>query len=386
MKKRPIYLDYQATTPVDPRVVEAMKPYWNDKFGNAASQDHAWGWTAKTVTEKARTQVAQLLKAQASEIFFTSGATESNNWALLGVLMNLFRTSPGKKIHVITSTIEHKSVSEPLKYLLSWPQELFPLEITWVKPDSTGWIDPEKIKAAQTEHTQLISLHWAHNELSTVQDIQKISEWCHDQKIYFHTDATQAVGKINIDLEKTPIDLLSFSSHKIYGPKGVGALFVRKKNPWVTMDPLIHGGGQEKGQRAGTLNVPGIVGLGQACEILSTDMASENLKYLELRGALIKGLKKIDPELKINTHPDKHLPHSLSVTFSKGNPSLWTESLAYLGVSAGSACHSGEMSGSPNLYQIGLMESQVQKTLRMSLGRWTDLAEIDEILSNFANI
>ncbi|MBL7669767.1 MAG: cysteine desulfurase [Bdellovibrionaceae bacterium] len=406
-----LYLDYQATTPVDPRVLEKMLPYFTQVFGNPSSQDHSWGWAASRAVEKARTQVGQLLNAHPSEIFFTSGATESNNWAIIGLIRRWLREAPELSdselsasrlsdhqnsppalnrplIHVLTSQIEHKSVLAPLTYL---QEELGSrLSVTYLKPNRWGQVTLDQIREAKTSATRLLSLHWAHNELGTIQAISEIAEWTHQNKIYFHSDATQAVGKIPMDLSQVPVDLISFASHKLYGPKGVGSLFIRQKNPRVSLDPLTFGGGQERTLRAGTLNVPGIVGLGEACEISTAEMrqhselGQRSSPIYKLRSRLLEGLKRVSPPFHLNSHPEHHLPHALSLTFP-GHP--MAEILAetsHLGMSAGSACGSGEMSGSPVLRAIGLSEPDAKSTIRLSLGRWTTEAEVDFVIESFA--
>jgi cysteine desulfurase len=385
--RRMLYLDYQATTPVDPRVLAKMQPYFTQTFGNPSSQDHSWGWTASRAVEKARAQVAQLLKVQPSEIFFTSGATESNNWALIGLIRRWLRESSAE-IHVITSEIEHKSILAPLAYL---QEELGPrLSVTYLKPNRWGQVELAQIREAKTPATRLLSLHWAHNEVGTIQTISEIAAWTRENKIYFHSDATQAVGKIPVDLATVPVDLISLASHKLYGPKGIGCLFVRQKNPRVSLDPLIFGGGQERSLRAGTLNVPGIVGLGEACEIAMAELQtpdaalSSSSLVFNLRARLLEGLKRVAPPFFLNSHPEYHLPHALSITFPGHPMAEILAELSHLALSSGSACGSAELSGSPVLKAIGLSPQDARSTIRLSLGRWTTQADVDFIVDSFA--
>lgn len=379
---KPHYLDFQATTPVDPRVFEKMRPYFSEDFGNPASQDHAWGWTAHRAVEAARLQVSELLGCKPAEIFFTSGATEANNWTVFGLVRLWRRENPTKKIHIITTEIEHKSVLAPLKYLQQEILDPNLFEVTLLPADRHGRVELAAFQKAWQPATQLLSLHWAHNELGTIQDIESIANWCAEKKIYFHSDATQAVGKLPIQLQQTKVDLLSFSGHKLYGPKGIGALYIRSLNPKVSIDPFIFGGSQEKSYRSGTLNVPGIVGLGFACELASREMLAENQKYGRLRKILLDGLTEIFPGLIINTHPEQHLPHALSLVIP-WQKQVISNSLSNLAISSGSACTSGEMSGSPILKAIGLSEEQAQSTKRISIGRWTTEDDIADILSSF---
>ena len=255
-----IYLDYNSSTPVDPKVLDAMISFLKDDFGNPSSQGHPWGWAADKAVNTARSQVANLIGCDNKEITFTSGATESNNWALFGLVHHLQRKSPGEKIHIISCVIEHNSILNSLKYL----QELG-VDVDFLNVDKQGLVSVEDIKSKIKPNTKLISIMWVNNEVGSINDVVAIGNLARAHQIYFHTDGTQAVGKIPMDLKNLPVDLLSFSGHKIYGPKGVGVLFKRRKDPFVDIDPLFLGGGQEGGQRSGTLNVPGIVGIGKAC-------------------------------------------------------------------------------------------------------------------------
>jgi cysteine desulfurase len=266
-----IYLDFNATTPVDPRVLEAMIPYFNFQYGNPASQLHSKGWEAKAAVESSRERVAALIGASPQEICFTMGSTESNNWALKGLIDFLQDEKPNEPVHVLTSNIEHASVREPLLYL----QRKGQIELDLVPVDSEGLIRVETLEKYRKPHTQLLSLIWVHNEIGSIQNVSEISQWAQKYGIYFHSDATQAVGKIEVNVQKIPISLLSFSGHKIYGPKGVGCLYIRGAKPKVTLRPLLHGGGQESLGRSGTLTVRGIVGIGVACELAKTDMKSD---------------------------------------------------------------------------------------------------------------
>ncbi|HRO66054.1 MAG TPA: cysteine desulfurase family protein [Pseudobdellovibrionaceae bacterium] len=275
-----IYLDYNATTPLDPRVFEAMKPYFTEHFGNPASGQHAWGWTAETALQRARAQTASFISAQPQEIYFTSGATEANNWALFGIFHQIQMSGNSEPFHLITTAVEHNSVLNATKALGELGAEIDILPV-----DSNGQVAPEEIERAIRPHTKLVSAIWVNNEIGTINRMKEIGDICRRKNVYFHSDGTQAVGKIPVDLSKMPIDLLSFSGHKMYGPKGVGALFIRNKDPHVSIKPFFFGGGHERGLRSGTPNVPGIVGLGAAAEICSQELAMDMEKALMLGNA-----------------------------------------------------------------------------------------------------
>ena len=335
MVKLPIYMDYHATTPVDPRVLEVMLPAFQEKFGNAASRNHPFGWEAEKLVEKARTQIAHLIHADPKEIIFTGGTTESNNLALKGVV-EMYRE---KGNHIITQVTEHKSVLDTAKYL-----EKQGVRVTFLPVDRFGLVDLEALRSAVTEKTILISIMAANNEIGTIQPIEEIGKFAKEKGILFHVDGAQAVGKIPVDMEQMGMDLFAFSGHKMYGPKGIGALYIRKKNPRVRISPLLHGGGQEGNLRSGTLNVPAIVGLGKACEIAEKELESESRRLLGLRtrlhGAIVKKLE----DVHLNGHPEKRLPGNLNLSFSfvEGESLLMALS-EEIAVSSGSACTSARV-------------------------------------------
>lgn len=363
-----IYLDNSATTCCDPRVLETMLPYFTEHYGNPSSRNHAFGWTAETAVEEARKSVASLIGATAQEIVFTSGATEACNLALRGVAER-FAT---KGNHIITTRVEHKAVLDTCKAL-----EKNGVEISYLDVDNMGLLHPETVRAAITPRTILIAQMYANNETGVVQPIREIGAIAKEQKILFFCDATQAVGKIHVSVQDDTIDLLALSSHKIYGPKGVGALYLRRKNPRVTLTPQITGGGQERDVRSGTSNVPGIVGLGKACTICKNEMQSEALRLQELRDYLENGLLAIEAS-RINGHPQKRLPHICNISF---NTLISSQLLAALNktmaLSSGSACTSGSRDPSYVLKAMGLDENWARAAIRFSLGRFTTKKEID---------
>jgi cysteine desulfurase len=372
--QKSLYLDYNATTPVDPRVLEAMQPYFETHFGNPASQLHAKGWQAKSAIEQAREKVAALLGAQPSEICFTTGSTESNNWALKGLVDFLIEESPNSPPHVLTSNVEHASVREPLLYL----QKKGLISLDFVPVTSEGEITIEALEKYRRPNTRLLSLIWVHNEIGTIQAVPELAAWAHRHGIYFHTDATQAVGKLKMDLSQIPVSLLSFSGHKIYGPKGVGVLFVRKNNPKVLLRPLLHGGGQESLGRSGTQNVPGIVGLGKACEIARSEMDEDWKKVGELSHSLWTEIHKEFPRTRLNGPEfNRRSPYNLNVTFPGLAASDLLPRLGSLCVSGGSACSSGNLQGNPVLVALGHDPADSSVTLRVSLGRMTTREEIE---------
>ncbi len=302
LSRRPVYMDHHATTPVDPRVLEAMLPYFNQAFGNAASTDHEYGAQAKQAVDVSREQIARSINARPEEIIFTSGATESNNLAILGAVKNLSRCGN----HIITCVTEHPAILDPCKYL-----ENNGYDITYIPVDSSGLIYPDDIREAITPKTILISVMTANNEIGTLQPITEIGLIAKDHEVLFHTDATQAIGYIPINVENMGIDLLSLSGHKIYGPKGIGALYVRKVKPRVKLSPIIHGGGHQMGMRSGTLNVPGIVGLGEAVDIVSKESESESSRVSGLRDSLLNGLKERVENIQVNGHSTMRLPNNI---------------------------------------------------------------------------
>lgn len=377
-----IYLDYNATTPVAPEVFEAMTPYFQQHYGNPASSSHAWGWMAENAVLKARTQVAKLLNCSAQEITFTSGATESNNLAILGLIKQLQGSHQGspQAIHILTSVAEHKSVSESFK-----AAKALGVEVDFLPVNEYGQVRPETVLQALKPHTRLMSFMWVNNEVGSFNPISALAQIAQEKKIYFHCDATQAVGKIPVDLRATHIDLLSLSAHKMYGPKGVGALYVRHSQPKVQLQPLIYGGGQERGLRSGTLNVPGIVGLGKAAELCELLLPTEHDRLTKMRAQFWKSLQEQLPSVKLNGHPSERaanniniqLPKSLALTLSK------LQSLAF---SAGSACGSGSTSLSPVLKGMGLSDDAIERSVRISFGRYTLPEELEETVKILKNV
>jgi cysteine desulfurase len=363
----PIYLDYNATTPVDPRVLEAMIPYFCGFFGNASSANHKFGWEAEEAVSKARKNVADLIGASPREIVFTSGSTEANNIAIKGTA----EIYSGKGNHIITCNTEHKAVLETCSCL-----EERGVETTVLKVDSDGFINLEELNNAITEKTILVSIMAANNEIGTIQPMEEIGRICKANGVLFHTDATQAIGKIPIDVEKMNIDLMSISAHKFYGPKGVGALYVRSKNPRVKVSKQTHGGSQEKGMRGGTLNVPGIVGLGKACEISLLEMKPEMEKHIRYRDRIIDALLNID-NVYLNGHRTRRLTNNINISFGLLDIEALIGELKDIALSTGSACTSASMAPSHVLTAIGRSEELGRSSLRISFGRFTSEEEID---------
>jgi len=363
-----VYLDNNATTPVDPRVLEAMLPYFREHFGNAASRNHAFGWIAEEAVEKAREQVANVLGASAKEIIWTSGATESDNLAIVGVA----RMYADKGKHIITSRIEHKAVIDPCKFL-----ETQGFDITWLEPDKTGRVSVEQVRDAMRDDTILVTLMLANNEIGTINPIGEIGAICKEKGVLLHTDATQAFGKIAIDVEAMGIDLLSMSGHKIYGPKGVGALYVRRKRPRVRLQPIIHGGGHERGMRSGTLNVPGIVGFGMAAAIAHRELETEATRLAALRDRLWTGLSEQLTDIYLNGSVEHRLPNTLNVSFLYVEGESMMMGMSDIAVSSGSACTSASLEPSYVLRGIGLGDDLAHSSIRFSLGRFTTKEEID---------
>ena len=362
----PIYLDYHATTPVDHRVKDAMDPYFTGHFGNASSLDHSYGYDASVAVQKSRETIANAIHAHIDEIIFTSGATESDNLALVGVM----KKYKEKGNHLITCVTEHKAVLDTAKFL-----EKEGVKVTYLPVNEYGEIDLKELEASITEQTVLISIMAANNEIGTIADIEKIGKIAHDHDVLFHTDAAQAVGHIPIDVQKMNIDLMSFSSHKIYGPKGIGALFVRSLSPRVKLDSVIHGGGQERNIRSGTLNVPGIVGFAKAVEIAKKEMDAENEKYKKWTNSLLEKFSEIGG--KLNGHPEKRLAHNLNVRFDGIESKALINSVSKkLAISAGSACTTQVVEPSHVLLALGLNEDQSHQSIRIGLGRFNTEDEI----------
>jgi len=369
MKKNRIYLDYAATTPVDPKVTKTMLPYFSEKFGNTMSL-HSFGQEVKQVLEESREVVAGLMKAQATEIIFTSSATESNNLALKGIAF----ANKDKGQHIIISSIEHPCIMESAKWL-----EKRGFEITRLKVDKCGLVDPEDVKKAIKKNTILVSIMHANNEIGTIEPIEEIGKICKERDVYFHTDASQSFGKIPIDVNKMNIDLLTASSHKMYGPKGAACLFIKEN---VKIEPLLHGGGHESGLRSSTVNVSAIVGFTRACKICEKEMKKEAEKQIKLRDKLIKGvLEKIEFS-HLNGHPKKRLPNNTNFSFSFVEGESLVIQLDLLGIagSTGSACSSAKLEPSHVLLAIGLKHQEAHGSLRLSLGRWTTEEEINKVL------
>ncbi|WP_343182530.1 IscS subfamily cysteine desulfurase [Buchnera aphidicola] len=366
--KFPIYLDYAATTPVDQKVVKNMLDYLtlNDNFGNAASRSHQFGWQAEEAVNLAREQISQLINADSREIIFTSGATESNNLAIKGCCA--FYKKKGN--HIITSSVEHKSVLDTCKYL-----EQKKYLVTYIDPKQDGRIHLDDIKKKINKKTILISIMYVNNETGTTQDLTKISKICQENNILFHVDATQGIGKLPIDLKKIHIDLMSFSAHKIYGPKGIGALYVKRK-PRVRLTMQIHGGNHERGMRSGTLPVHQIIGMGTACQIIKKKMHHEFSYILKLRNLLWNGIKNIE-EIYLNTNLKYSAPHILNVSFNFIEGESLIMALKNLAVSSGSACTSASLEPSYVLRALGVKDELAHSSIRFSLGRYTTKEEIN---------
>ncbi len=366
----PIYMDYGATTPVDPRVVDAMIPWLREHFGNPASRSHAWGWEAEAAVEKARGEVAELVGADPREIVWTSGATESDNLALKGAAH--FYKSRGK--HLITVKTEHKAVLDPMREL-----ERQGFEVTYLDVQEDGMLDLEVLKAAIRPDTILVSVMFVNNEIGVIQDIPAIGALCRDKGIIFHVDAAQATGKVEIDLKALPVDLMSLASHKTYGPKGIGALYVCRK-PRVRIEAQMHGGGHERGMRSGTLPTHQIVGMGEAFRIAKAEMAQDNAKARVLHRKLLDGLKDID-QVFINGHVEKRVPHNLNMSFNFVEGESLIMGIKGLAVSSGSACTSASLEPSYVLRALGRSDELAHSSLRMTIGRFTTEEEIEYAVS-----
>lgn len=372
--KLPIYMDHNATTPVDPRVLEAMLPYFTEKFGNPASRNHAFGWAAEEAVDRAREQAAALIHASPKEIIWTSGSTESNNLAIKGAAMMYEKAPAGSRGrgHIITANIEHKAVLDPVKRLM---REGF--DATFLEPPKDGIIRREHVEAAIRPDTILVTIMWANNEMGTINEVPEIGALCHEQGIVFHSDATQWVGKMPTDVSKDNIDLMSWSGHKIYGPKGVGALYVRRHKPRVRLVPLQDGGGHERGFRSGTLNVPGIVGFGRACEVCGQIMENERHRLLALRQRLEDGITGQLDVVTVNGHPTRRLPHTSNISFGFVEGESLMMGIKEIAVSSGSACTSASLEPSYVLKGIGVGDELAHSSIRFSLGRWTTEEEVD---------
>lgn len=363
-----IYLDYHATTPVDERVLERMLPYFTREFGNAASITHEYGRRAAEAVERARRQVATIIGAEPREIIFTSGATEANNLAIKGAAWFLKE----ERRHLVTTAIEHHAVLDPCKRLAreGW-------ELTILPVDRHGLVDPEDVRRAIRADTALVSVIAANNEIGTIQYMEEIGAICREAGVLFHTDATQAVGKIPVDVRQWKVDLLSYSAHKLYGPKGVGALFIRRGRPPVRIAPLFDGGGHERGLRSGTLPVPLIVGFGVACELCQELMPEESARIAALRNRLQEAIMSNLEEVYLNGHPERRLPGNLNLSFAYVDGEALLMSLGDIAVSSGSACTSATPHPSHVLQAIGRSEELARASLRFGLGRWTNDEEIE---------
>ncbi len=366
--KLPIYMDYHSTTPLDPRVLEAMEPFLTDRFGNAASRSHSFGWTAEEAVEKARVEIAHLIGANPKEIVFTSGATEGTNLAMKGA-MEMYAE---KGNHLITSPTEHKATLDCAKYL-----EKRGVQVTYLPVDNTGRVDPQAVRDAITDKSVLIALMHGNNEVGTLHPIAEIGKIAKEKGVLFYVDAAQTAGKVPIHVEEMGIDILSISGHKIYGPKGVGATYIRRNNPRVRLAPIIHGGGHERGFRSGTLNVPGIVGLAKACAIARESMAEESKRLAELRDRLKDGLFRQLDDIYINGHPAERLPNNLNVSFAYVEGEALMMGLKEIAVSSGSACTSASLEPSYVLRALGVGEELAHTSLRFGLGRFTTQEEVD---------
>ncbi len=364
---QPIYLDYQATTPMDPRVLEAMMPYFTHQFGNPHSRSHSYGWEAEEGVEKARGQVAKLIGADDKEVIFTSGATESNNLAIRGVA----EFYKDRKNHIVTTVTEHKCVLDTCRHL-----EQAGFEVTYLPVQKNGLIDLDALREAITDKTVVVSVMAVNNEIGVIQPLTEIGKICREKKTFFHTDAAQAAGKIELDVEAMNIDLMSISGHKIYGPKGIGALYVRRK-PRVRLVPLIVGGGQERGFRSGTLPTPLCVGLGEAAEIALKEMGDEAKRLTRLQSRMLKGLQDHLPDIFVNGDLEHRIPGNLNISFAYVEGESLMMGIKNLAVSSGSACTSASLEPSYVLRALGVEEEMAHTSLRIGLGRFTTEHEVD---------
>ena len=376
--KFPLYLDNHATTRMDPRVLEAMVPYFVEKFGNAASRNHAFGWEAEEAVENARKQLARLIHADPKEIVFTSGATESDNLALKGVV-EMYRE---KGDHIITGLTEHRAVLDTAKAL----ETKRGIKVTYLPVDKTGLVSPDDVRHAITDKTILISIMLANNEIGTINPIKEIGKIAKEKGILFHCDATQGVGKIPVDVQEMGIDLMSFTAHKMYGPKGVGALYVRKKAPRVRIAPMIDGGGHERGMRSGTLPVPLIVGFGKACELCEQEMPTESVRLAKMRDHLQAGIMNSLEEVYLNGHPTQRLPHNLNISFAYVEGESLLMGVKEIALSSGSACTSATLEPSYVLRALGVGSDLAHSSIRFGLGRFNTDEEIDYTIKRIIEI
>jgi cysteine desulfurase len=379
--KFPIYMDHAATTPCDPRVVEAMLPYFTTHFGNPGSRNHSFGWDAEHAVDTAREQVASLIGSSDKEVIFTSGATEGNNLAIKGAAYMYDKAvgvlpSGAKRGHIITAAHEHKAVLDPCKRL---QKEGF--DLTILEPPADGIIRAEQVQAAMRPDTILVSIMWANNEIGTINEIPEIGALCRAREVVFHTDGTQWVGKMPTNVERDNIDLLSFSGHKLYGPKGVGALYIRRKKPRVRVQSLMDGGGQERGFRSGTHNVTGIVGLGKACEIAQQEMDQDGARLLKLRRKIEQAVTGALEMCQVNGHSERRLPHIANISFGFVEGEGLMMAMKDVAVSSGSACTSASLEPSYVLKALGVGDELAHSSLRLSMGKWTTEAEVDYAMS-----
>jgi cysteine desulfurase len=369
--KKPVYMDNHATTRVDSRVLDAMLPYFTEKFGNAASRNHSFGWEAEEAVDRSRNQIAALIGAKSKEIIFTSGATESDNLAIKGVVE--FYKDKGN--HIISCVTEHKAVLDSCRAL----ERAGKATVTYLPVDKYGMVDPDAVRRAITDKTVLITIMWANNEIGTIHPIAEIGKIAKEKGIVFHTDAVQAIGKVPVDFEKAGVDLASITAHKIYGPKGIGALYVRSKGPRVRLTPQMDGGGHERGMRSGTLNVPGIVGLGAACEISGKEMPDEAQRLIQLRSQLQAGLFERLDEIYVNGHPTERLPGNLNVSFAYVEGESLLMGINDIAVSSGSACTSATLEPSYVIRALGIDDELAHSSIRFGLGRFNTEEEVDYV-------
>ncbi len=377
MLKLPIYMDNHATTPVDPRVLEMMLPYFTDRFGNAASRNHSFGWQAEEAVEIARKQVADLIGASAKEIVFTSGATESDNLAIKGAAL-MYRD---KGNHIVTVVTEHKAVIDTCKHL-----EKDGFDATYLPVRRDGLIDLDQLRAAITDRTVLVSVMAANNEVGVLQPIDEIGRITRERGVLFHTDAVQAAGKVPFDVNASKVDMVSLSAHKIYGPKGVGALYVRRRNPRVLLTPIIDGGGHERGMRSGTLNVPGIVGFGKAAAICREELATESARLTALRDRLNDGLHRNLDEIFVNGSMEHRLPGNLNVSFAYVEGESLLMGISDIAVSSGSACTSATLEPSYVLKALGTSDDLAHSSIRFGLGRFNTEEEVDFVVEKLSAV
>lgn len=373
MLKLPIYMDNNSTTRTDPRVVEAMIPFFTEKYGNSASRNHSYGWDAEEAVDSAREQVASIINASSKEIIFTSGATEANNLAIKGVA-SMYRK---KGNHFISTITEHKAVIDPLKRI-----ERDGCKVTFLNVDKNGMISLEELENSITDETVLVSLMAGNNEIGTLHPLKEIGKICKAKGVLFHTDATQAIGKVPVDVDEMGIDLLSLSGHKMYGPKGIGALYVRRKDPRVRLDAMMDGGGHERGMRSGTLPVPMIVGLGMAAEIARKEMSAESQRLLHLRNRLHNGITSKLEDVYLNGHPELRLPGNLNLSFAFVEGEGLMMGIKDIAVSSGSACTSASLEPSYVLKALGLGDELAHSSIRFGLGRFTTEEEIDFVIQD----